>query len=341
MLGPRPAGRLAHPAGSRCRRGPQGKGRGVARRRAPRRAREQARQCRPPSRCAATRSNSASAKAAIRKLALTEIPELSQPLGGSVARPGSARSTSSMPARPVPADRHRAGSGRAHPPIGRAVDPDHRAARQRARHRRAVDRSGRASTACWCRCRVCRIRAPEGIARQDRQAHLPDGRSVDDAGAGAAGQGAAGIRNSVGLQGREQAALSDRKARHGVGRRPDRRAAGLRPAHQRADRHLPLQHQRRAALRAGHAGECRAAVRDRARQRGDLGAGHPRADPRRLGPDFRQLHRPGSQRPRHPAARRRAAGAAHHHRGAHGRPRSRPGFDRQGHARGLDRLARW
>ena len=35
------------------------------------------------------------------------------------------------------------------------------------------------------------------------------------------------------------------------------------------------------------------------------------------------------QRPRHPAARRRAAGAADHHRGAHRRPGPRPGFDRR------------
>ena len=38
------------------------------------------------------------------------------------------------------------------------------------------------------------------------------------------------------------------------------------------------------------------------------------------------------ERPRHPAARRRAAGAADHHRGAHRRPRPRPGFDREGQA---------
>ena len=45
------------------------------------------------------------------------------------------------------------------------------------------------------------------------------------------------------------------------------------------------------AIRARDAGECRQAVRHRARQRGDLGAGDPRADPRRLRADFRQLHR--------------------------------------------------
>ncbi len=81
---------------------------------------------------------------------------------------------------------------------------------------------------------------------------------------------------------------------------------------------------------AGDAGERRQAVRHRARQRGDFRAGDPRADPRRLRADFRQLHGAERQRSRHPAARRRAAGAAHHHRGAHRRPRPRRRLDRQG-----------
>ena len=146
---------------------------------------------------------------------------------------------------------------------------------------------------------------------QDRQADLPHGRSVDDRRAGAAGPRAAGSEVLYGTSRGGQPALSDREARHGVGRGPDRRAAGLRPAHQRADRHLQVQHQRRAPFRPGDAGKCRPAVRDRARQQGDLRAGDPRADPRRLGPDFRQLHRAAGERPRDAAARRRAAGAAH------------------------------
>ena len=60
-------------------------------------------------------------------------------------------------------------------------------------------------------------------------------------------------------------------------------------------------------------------VRHRARRQGDLGAGDPRADPRRLGPDQRQLHGRDRQPARHPAALRRAAGQAHDRRGAHGR----------------------
>ena len=46
---------------------------------------------------------------------------------------------------------------------------------------------------------------------------------------------------------RAQDAVSGRKARAGVGRRPDRRAARLRSAHQRADRLVPLQHRRARA----------------------------------------------------------------------------------------------
>ena len=70
-------------------------------------------------------------------------------------------------------------------------------------------------------------------------------------------------------------ARAGRAPRHRRGRRPHRRAARLRPAHQRADRQLPLQHARRAALRPGDDRERRPAARDRARQRGDLGAAHP------------------------------------------------------------------
>ena len=52
------------------------------------------------------------------------------------------------------------------------------------------------------------------------------------------------------------------------------------------------------ALRRGDAAECRQALRHHPRRPGDLGAAHPRADPRRHRPDLRQLHRPGRQRPR-------------------------------------------
>ena len=161
------------------------------------------------------------------------------------------------------------------------------------------------------------------IHRQDREARFPHGRSVDAGGAGGAIAAAGGLRGSR-RRGRRE--ISDRETRAGLRRRPDRRPAGFRPAHQRADRQLPLQFVGRAQIRRGDADQCRQAVRHRARQQGDLGAGDPRADPRRLRADFREFHRSVGQRSRHPAARRRAAGAADHHRGAHGRARPRPGL---------------
>ncbi|KAH2775633.1 hypothetical protein KXW38_001425, partial [Aspergillus fumigatus] len=70
----------------------------------------------------------------------------------------------------------------------------------------------------------------------------------------------------------------------------------------------------------------------------DLGAGDPRADHRRPGPDLGQFHRAVRQRPRHPVAGRRAPGAAHRGRGAHRRSRPRSGLDREGRTRSLCRL---
>ena len=78
-------------------------------------------------------------------------------------------------------------------------------------------------------------------------------------------------------------------------RRFDRRAARLRPALGRADRQLPVQHLRLAQIRAGYFRECRAALCDRARQRGDFRPRHPRTDHRRLRADFRQLYGAASQ----------------------------------------------
>ena len=94
-------------------------------------------------------------------------------------------------------------------------------------------------------------------------------------------------------------------------------AARLRQPHRRAGGHLPLRRRRRQALRQGDAGECRSALRHRAGQQGGLGAGHPRADPRRHRADQRQFHRAARQRPRRAAPLRRAARQAHRDRGAH------------------------
>ena len=59
----------------------------------------------------------------------------------------------------------------------------------------------------------------------------------------------------------------------------------------RARRQFPLQPPRRPTLRTGDFGQCRPAVRDRARRQGHFRAAHPRADHRRLGADHRQFHR--------------------------------------------------
>ena len=169
----------------------------------------------------------------------------------------------------------------------------------------------------------------QGAPRQDREARLPHGRPVDRRRSRRSRAGCRRIPRCSTARKEDRQPYRDREARDGVRRGPDRRAAGLRPAHQRADRHLPLQHQRRAQLRAGDAGECRPAVRHRARQRGDLGAGDPRADPRRLG----QISGNFTVQSANDLAILLRAGALPApltvDRGAHGRRRPRPGFDRQ------------
>ena len=55
-----------------------------------------------------------------------------------------------------------------------------------------------------------------------------------------------------------EGALRRQEAGSGFRRRPHRRAAGLRPAHQRADRQLQVQQFGLAQIRAGDVGECRA-----------------------------------------------------------------------------------
>ena len=57
-----------------------------------------------------------------------------------------------------PADRAAGRDHRTHPAVGRTIDPDRRAPRQRTRHGRAADPAPGRWTASWCRCRACRIR---------------------------------------------------------------------------------------------------------------------------------------------------------------------------------------
>src|SRR5205807_1598614 len=72
---------------------------------------------------------------------------------------------------------------------------------------------------------------PEGIAGQDREDGIPDGRCLRAAGSGAAGQVTTGIRTA---DERVTAAhaLCGQEAGAGRGRRPDGRPGELRPAHE-------------------------------------------------------------------------------------------------------------
>ncbi len=89
-----------------------------------------------------------------------------------------------------------------------------------------------------------------------------------------------GFRNSRRPAARRE--ISHREAHPGLRRRSRRRPGRLRSADQSAGRQFPLQFVGRAEIRRRDAGQCRQAVRHRARQQGDLRAGDPRADPRRL-----------------------------------------------------------
>ncbi len=245
--------------------------------------------------------------------------------------------------RSDPAHADRARHRRAHPPVGRAVDPDHRAARQRARHRRAVDPAPgrRPHPGAGAR--------PAGSARGSRNcsARPPSStfRMVDQTDAGRNRRCRAACRRnpkfSTSSKAETKHALSDREARPGVGRGPDRRAARLRPAHQRADRHLPLQHQRRAQfaqVTQENVGRPFAIVLDNEVISAPVIREPILGGSGQISGSFTVAER---QRPRHPAARRRAAGAADHHRGAHRRPGPRPGLDREGQASRPTSARRW
>ena len=333
---PRPAGRLADPARGRPQRRAQAAPRQPARRRAPHAARfphhldDPADRARQQRRGAAARRQRVPERA--HEAARAVAAARRRPPGQRPAHPRGHRCRR----RPDPADPDRCRDERAHPPDHRAVDPDRREAHQRARPRRADHPAPGRRPHPGAGAGPRRSATPDRPPRPDRQARVPHGRQFGEPAGGAAGPRAAGFRSALRDPGRP--AGSDPRLQAGAGRRrrPDRRPGELRPAHQRADRVVPLQHQRRPQVRAGDPGERRPAVRDRARQQGDLGAGHPRADPRRLGADLRQLHGGVREQPRDPAARRRAAGEAHRDRAARGRSRPRRGLD-QGRRARLDR----
>ena len=152
--------------------------------------------------------------------------------------------------------------------------------------------------------------AAEGAARQDREARLPHGRSATQRRSRRCRATCRRTTKCSTAPRRAEAALCDREARHGVGRRPHRRPARLRSAHQRADRQVPLQHRgarRFAQATQENVGRPFAIVLDN-----EVISAPVIREPilGGSGPDFRQLHGAERERPRHPAARRRAAGAA-------------------------------
>ena len=78
-------------------------------------------------------------KATTRARRCTKLRTLAQPLGGILSATGHNNIDITAMTATLPADRDRPGDPRAGAPGGRPVDPDHRAAHQRARHRRAAD----------------------------------------------------------------------------------------------------------------------------------------------------------------------------------------------------------
>ncbi|MGY4370947.1 hypothetical protein ACVW1A_007012 [Bradyrhizobium sp. LB1.3] len=133
--------------------------------------------------------------------------------------------------RPDPA-RHPAGrDDRAHAQDHRAVDPDRRTSRQRARDRRARHPAPGQRSHPGAGPRPPGPDPPEGIAGQDCKDGIPHGRSFGAAGPSAAGRVAAGLR--VPAERHAAAArLRGQEAGAGCGRRPNRRPGDLRPAHQ-------------------------------------------------------------------------------------------------------------
>ena len=214
--------------------------------------------------------------------ALTKLRELSQPLGGLLGSSGQrSLEVSDAGGGLIRLDGAASRHHRAHPANDRTVDPDRRAPHQRARHGRAVDPAAGHRPHPGAGAGLAGSDRVEAHPRQDRQDGIPHGRSVGVAGSGPAGTGA-GRFGSPDERAIAEGALRHQEAGAGVRRRPDRCAAGLRPAHQRADRQLQVQHFGLAQIRAGDVGECRAAVCDHPRQQGDLRARDPRADHRRL-----------------------------------------------------------
>ena len=264
--GPRLAGRFAHPARSRHQRRAQGKAGGAARRRPPRAAR-----ARVGYTGLVVRGNSVEVR--IREgsdfdQAVDKLRELSQPLGGILgSRPASAVSMS----RPRPAGLVRltvtepAIVERIRQSVEQSIQIIERRVNELGTVEPLIQRQG----ADRILVQVPGLQDPTRLKELLGKTAKLEFRMVDvtmPAGSGAAGPRAAGLRNPDAAPRRRKRPIPDREARAGVGRRPDRRPAGLRPAHQRADRHFRFNTSGARKFAQVDAGECRQAVRHHARQ---------------------------------------------------------------------------
>ncbi len=200
-------------------------------------------------------------KEADQPTALAKLRDLSQPLGGLLGSSGQrSLEVSDAGGNVDPPDRSAGRDHRSGPSNHRAVDSDRRAPRQRTRHRRAVDPApghrSHPGAGSW----AWRSVAPDRPAGPDRQDGFPDGRYARCSPSRRCRARCRRMRKCC--QGAEppHTPYVDQETGSGVRRRSDRRTAGLRPALGRADRQLPLQYLGLPQIRAGHLGECRAAL---------------------------------------------------------------------------------
>ena len=323
---PRSAGRLAISARGRCQLGQEGQARSGSRRRAPRRC------AMPRSAIPGLTVRNDTVEVRISKdtdlpTALAKLRELSQPLGGllgssgqrslEVSDAGGGLIRLTVPQAAI-TDRIRQDD--------RAIDPDRRAARQRTRHRRAADPAPGRRPHSGAGAGPAGSDAAEGHPRQDRQDGIPHGRlrpcrRIRPRRAGCrripkllmsaqAPKAPYVIKKQVLVSGGE---LTD--AQPGFDQRTGEPIVSF--------RFNTSGSRKFAQATTENVGQPFAIVLDNKVIsapviREPITGGS--------GPDFRQLHRAVGQRSGDPAARRRAAGAADHHRGAHRRSRPRPGL---------------
>ena len=236
--------------------------------------------------------------------------------------------------RPDPAHSDRAGDRRAHPPVGRAVDPDRRAPRQRARHRRAVDPAPGRRPHPGAGAGPAGSVAAEGTARQDRQAR-PSAWSIRPTPSSrrckAACRRIPSCSKSTKAENNQPYVIEKRVVVSGEDLTDAQPGFDQRNGEPIVIFRFNTNGARRfAQVTQENVGKPFAIVLDNEVISAPVIREPILGGSGQISGNFTVA---GRERPRHPAARRRAAGAADHHRGAHRRPRPRPGFDREGQAR--------